>query len=142
MYDFIDRDIARLDRGAQLLLWAMRSWVQAVEARTCPGPAIASAFARWGVLGALPHFHGVMGELSRDAVQAMAFAPHCCCKVGEDEAVLLALFRATVSEPAERIEATAAMIVTEARVTPLLAGLTAVVRKLADAGLAPGLTEV
>lgn len=139
MYDFIDRDVAMLDRGAQLLLWAMRAWVQARAARTCPGPAIAPAFARFGVLGALPHFHGVMGELSRDAIRAMAFAPHCCRCVGEDEALLLALFRAAGSEPAERVEATAAMLVTEAGVAPLLAALTAAVRKLADAGLTPGL---
>lgn len=141
MYDFIDRDIASLDRGAQFLLWSMRTWVQAAEARSCLGPKLAPSFARWQVLGALPHFHGVMGHLARDALTTMAFAPHCCRRVCEDEAMLLALFRSAETDDPEIVAATLAMLVTEANVAPVLASLTALMRPLAALDLVPGLAE-
>lgn len=141
MYDFIDRDIAQLDRGAQFLLWSMRTWVQAIEARQCPGPKLAPGFARWKILSALPHFHGVMGHLSRDALHTMAFAPHCCRRVSEDEALLLSLFRASNTDTDHRIGETLAMFVTESSAAPLLASLTALVRQLASFDLVPGLAK-
>jgi hypothetical protein len=141
MYDFIDRDIASLDRGAQFLLWSMRTWVQAAEARICPGPKLAPGFARWRVLGALPHFHSVMGLLSRDALTTMAFPPHCCRCVREDEAMLLALFRSAETDESEQLGATLAMLVTEPSVAPLLASLTALMRPLAALDLVPGLAD-
>jgi hypothetical protein len=141
MYDFIDRDTAQLDRGAQFLLWSMRTWVQAVEARNCPGPRLAPGFARSHVLSALAHFHGVMGHLSRDALQTMAFAPHCCRRVSEDEALLLSLFRAAQTEADDRLNETLAMLVTETSAAPLLASLSALMRQLAAFDLVPGLAE-
>ena len=45
MYSYLDRPITNLDEGGKVLVWAMRRWVCAVEAKSCPVAAISKALS-------------------------------------------------------------------------------------------------
>ena len=62
MYDFLDRRVAHLDEGGRFLVWSMRVWVKVMGEGRCPFTVIAPAFARWKMIGGLPHFHRAMSE--------------------------------------------------------------------------------
>jgi hypothetical protein len=134
MYDLIDRPVAQLAPGGRFLLWAMRGWIQAATKGNCPPGALAPAFARHGVLPALPHLHIVLAELNRRATRQIAFAPLACQFVGDDEAVLLQICRDTVASPA-RARATLAMLLEEEAVGPAFTALLAAMAFLKDSSL-------
>lgn len=135
MYAFVDRPVERLSDAGSFLLHAMRSWIQAAAQRSCPPGALAPAFARVGALAALPNVHRVMADLNLHARQRVAFMPLCCGTIGEDEAVLLQLWRDTRTDPARAQETMALLLETDAVASAFDALLGAVAR-LADAGLA------
>jgi hypothetical protein len=137
MYDFIDQHVTSLDRGGQFLIWSMRNWVLSVQNRQCPRNAIGPAFAKWGMIGALQHFHKTMMLLSKEGLETLQFSPPACLQISDDEAIMLSLFRSLRDELPEQVRAMIEMLVTESYVAPLFAALTAVSMRLADSGLIP-----
>jgi hypothetical protein len=134
MYDFVDRPVARLGAGGRFLLWAMRGWIHAATGGQCPPGAIAPAFARHGVLPALPHLHTFLAELNRRATRKISFAPLAHCTISDDEAVLLQLCRDAGENP-PRARATLALLLEEAAVGPSFSALLSGVSRLNDGGL-------
>jgi hypothetical protein len=137
MYDFIDQRVNNLDRGGQFLIWSLRHWVLAIQNRQCPPQAIGPAFAKWGMIGALPHFHTVMIILSKEGLETLQFSPPTCLQISDDEALMLSLFRSLRDDRPDQIRAMIELLVTECFVAPLFAALTAVSMRLADCNLIP-----
>ena len=78
MYELIDRPVTDLDRGGRLLVWSMRSWVQAVGERACPAQIIAPGFAHWSMLAGLAPFTRMMALFNCHALENLHFcAIHC-----------------------------------------------------------------
>lgn len=134
MYDFVDRPVARLGAGGRFLLWAMRGWIHAAIGGQCPPGAIAPAFARHGVLPALPHLHSFLAELNRRATRKISFSPLAHDRIGDDEAVLLQLCRDAGENP-PRARATLALLLEEEAVGPGFSALLSGVAWLNDGGL-------
>lgn len=137
MYDFIDQRVTTLDRGGQFLVWSMRNWVLAVQNRQCPPNAIGSAFAKWGMIGALPHFHMAMMILSKEGLETLQFSPPACMQISDDEAMMLALFRSLRDDLPDQVRAMTELLATEGFAAPLFAALTAVSMRLAESSLIP-----
>jgi hypothetical protein len=137
MYDFIDQRVTSLDNGGRFLIWSMRNWVTALGQRQCPPNAIGPAFAKWGMIAALPHFHMAMMLLSRDSLMTLKFSPINCLIVGEDEALFLALFRAVACDRPEQLRQTLELIIDEDSVPALIEALVAVALHLNNASLIP-----
>lgn len=96
MYRFLDRNIAELDAGTGVLLWAMRSWVATTTRHRCPTAALSGAFLHWGIADLLPDFDMTMRQLYVNGTAWLHFGPPHCDRVREDEARLIALFHAAV----------------------------------------------
>lgn len=137
MYDFIDQRVTTLDRGGQFLIWSMRNWVLAIQNRQCPPNAIGPAFAKWGMIGALPHFHMIMMILSKEGLATLQFSPPACWQISDDEAMMLSLFRSLRDDLPDQVRAMIELLVTEGFAAPLFGSLTAVSMRLADSGLIP-----
>lgn len=134
MYDFVDRPVARLGSGGRFLLWAMRGWIHAATEGRCPPGSIAPAFARHGVLPALPHVHGLLSELNHRATRQIAFAPLSCRLVGDDEAVLLQMYRDAGENPL-RARTTLTLLLEETAVGAAFSALISGAALLYAAGL-------
>ncbi|HEY0316298.1 MAG TPA: hypothetical protein VGC28_08535 [Sphingomonas sp.] len=134
MYDLIDRPVTRLAPGGRFLIWAMRGWIQSATRGNCPPGALAPAFARHGVLPALPHLHMMLAELNRCATRKIAFSPLACQIIGDDEAVLLQICRDTTQDP-PRARATLALLLDEEAVGPAFTALLTAMSFLRDGGL-------
>jgi hypothetical protein len=137
MYDFIDQRVTSLDNGGRFLIWSMRNWVTALGQRQCPPNAIGPAFAKWGMIAALPHFHMAMLVLSRESLMTLKFSPINCMQIGDDEALLLGLFRSIACDRPERLPETLGLIITEDFIPALLKALVAVTLHLSNADLTP-----
>lgn len=134
MYDLIDRPVALLAPGGRFLLWAMRGWIQSATRGTCPPGALAPAFARHGVLPALPHLHMLLVELNRSATRRVAFAPLACATIGDDEAVMLQVCRDATQNP-PRARATLELLLDEEVVGGAFSALLSIVSRLKEGGL-------
>lgn len=134
MYEFVDQRVAMLSPAGRFLLWAMRGWIRAATSGSCPPGALAPAFARHGVLPALPHLHLVLVALNRSATRKIAFAPLPHTIVGDDEAVLLQLCRDAGEQPA-RARDTLALLLEEEVVETAFAALLSSITYLKDGGL-------
>lgn len=137
MYEFVDQRVTSLDHGSRFLIWSMRSWVKALTERRCPPSAIGPAFAKRGMIAALPHFHTAMRLLNRDGLDTFRVAPLDCHHVAEDEALLLSLVRALRDDQPDSVRKTVELMVTEDAVVPLLAAFTAIAIQLAEKGIFP-----
>lgn len=137
MYDFVDKPIMSLGKGGQFLVWSMRAWVSALGQHKCPVPAIAPAFAKRNMIGALQPFHLAMVILNRDGQQNFGFAPIPCGFVSEHEAILLSFFRAFRDSRPDVVRATAEMLVAEDAVHPFILTTTRVATALAAHDLMP-----
>ena len=137
MYDFIDQRVNTLDRGGQFLIWSMRNWVLAIQNRQCPPNAIGPAFAKWGMIGALPHFHMTMMILSKEALETLEFSPPACLQISDDEAMMLSLFRSLRDDQPDQVRAMTALLVTDGFTAPLFAALQALSVRLAESNLIP-----
>lgn len=137
MYRFLDQPITRLDNGARFTLWAMRAWVSALEQSECPRAALAQAFARMGVLEALPDFHMALALINRDALDRIALAPLRCRVVAEDEAVLLGLWRDAAAGADARVGATLSLLLAREAVASATRALMLGAAKLEQLDLAP-----
>lgn len=138
MYLLIDRPVHRLSQGSRFLLWAMRSWVTAADAGTSPFAALEPAFEGMGVASALPAFDAAMALLNSDGLEKLDLAPISSTRIGEDEAILLTLWGATL-DPAshDRRDETLALLVAEEAVSPIARALDEATPILAEIGLAP-----
>lgn len=134
MYDLIDRPVALLAPGGRFILWAMRGWIQSASKGNCPPGALAPAFARHGVLPALPHFHTLLAELNRRANREIAFAPLPCGLIGDDEAVLLQVCRDAGANP-PHARATLELLLDEEAVGSAFSALLSTMTQLKVGGL-------
>jgi hypothetical protein len=134
MYNFVDRPVAQLGLGGRFLLWAMRGWIQSASTGNCPPGSLAPAFAKHGVLVALPHFHRLMGEMNRRAKGTISFLPLNYCRIGEDEAVLLQLWRDATDAP-PRAQATLGLLMEAEAVGASFSALLSSAARLGEAGL-------
>lgn len=134
MYDFVDRPVAGLTPGGRFLLWAMRGWIHAASAGTCPPGALAPAFARHDVLPALPPLHLLLAALNEQATRKVAFAPLAHCRIGDDEAVMLQLCRDATDDPI-RARATLALLLDEDALGVAFTALLTTVERLRDGAL-------
>lgn len=113
MYQFVDQPIIGLSRGSQLVLWAMRGWTHQLNNGHCPPAALAPTFERLGVIDALPPFHKMMALLNHYAAHEFAFGCLTELIIGEDEAILLGLWRHVAHRQFANAEATLEMISSE-----------------------------
>ncbi|OCC23005.1 hypothetical protein MB02_13810 [Croceicoccus estronivorus] len=137
MYAYLDRPIASLDEGGKVLVWAMRRWVAAVEARMCPVAALGGALAERGLVPALAPFHRMMGLLSTHARQDLPFAPFCCPDVAEGEALVLAILSQIRGPRADTLETTLFLIAGEGCREPLHDAVLQLGEALDRAGMLP-----
>ena len=138
MYLLIDRPVHRLSQGSRFLLWAMRSWVTATGAGARPQAALVPAFEGMGVGAALPPFDAAMAILNSDGLEKLNLAPISSTRIGEDEAILLTLWSASVDEADYgRRDETLALLVPEEAVSPIARALNEATPILAAIGLAP-----
>lgn len=133
MYDLIDRPVMQLAPGGRFMIWAMRGWIQSATRGTCPPGALAPAFARHGVLPALPHLHMMLAELNRRSTRQIAFSPLACHYIGDDEAVLLQVCRDATEAP-PRARATLTLLLEEEAVGPVFSALIAAMAFLREGG--------
>ncbi|WP_454883780.1 hypothetical protein [Sphingomonas oryzagri] len=134
MYDLIDRPVMQLAPGGRFMIWAIRGWIQSATRGTCPPGALAPAFARHGVLPALPHLHMMLVAFNRRATRQIAFSPLACNHIGDDEAVLLQLCRDAIGDP-PRAHATLALLLEQESVGPAFSSLIATMGVLREGGL-------
>ncbi len=134
MYDFVDRPVGQLEPGGRLLLWAMRRWIHAASQKKCPPGALAPAFARHGVLPALPHVHTLLAELNRQARHTIRLAPVAYHLIGDDEAVLLQLCRGADLDP-PHAKATLTLLLKEESIGTAFSALLSTVAQFRDSGL-------
>lgn len=90
MYEYLDRPITQLDRGPQLLVWAMRRWSRGGTANPCAMRDIGTAFHAHRLGCALPHFQLAMTVLDASMREQLTLGSDA---VTEHEALLLALIR-------------------------------------------------
>jgi hypothetical protein len=116
----------------------MRSWVTAAGAGTSPLAALEPAFEGMGVGSALPAFDAAMAMLNSDGLEKLNLAPISRTRIGEDEAILLTLWSASL-DPADHDgrDATLALLVAEEAVSPIACALDEATPILAEIGLAP-----
>lgn len=137
MYAFVDQPLVLLDHGGRLLAIAMRQWVAAMHMRQRPEQSLLPLFARARIVDALPHFDRMMTILNLHARRNLSFAPVRCCRIAEDEAVLLALATDIAHRAPDDITATLSLIVNTGHVAPLHAALSLLVARLDAEGLHP-----
>ena len=135
MYDFVDRPVARASYGGRFLLWAMRGWIRSMTNGNCQPGALAPAFARHAALPALPPFHSLLLALNGSALGKISLAPLSHCRIVEDEAVLLQLWRDATEAP-PRARATLALLLAPEAVGEAFSALLSATARLAEAGLA------
>lgn len=138
MYQFVDRDLERLDAGCRFMVWSMRAWVTSMGQRTCPAHALAPAFAKWRMIGGLQAFHKSMLLFNRDALETLGFAPLACNRVSEHEALILGLLVAMRDQGPKAARETLELMVQEDAVGDLLGTLSTISAALIVADLFPG----
>jgi hypothetical protein len=137
MYQFIDRPVTSLDPGGRFLVWAMRSWVTAMAARTCPANALAGAFAKGKMIWGLQPFLRMMAQFNRHGLENFQFCALPCNHVSEHEAIIVSLVCALRDERPERVTDTLARLVEEECIGDQLTAICALARSLDAAGLYP-----
>lgn len=111
MYDFIDQHVTALDNDGRFLLWAMRGWAQSCAQGACPAQSLQRAFAGYNAMAVFPDFHVTMTLLGQKARSRLLLGPMGCCRIGENEALLLALWRDVGIGRRENVRATLSHIV-------------------------------
>lgn len=134
MYAYVDHPVGSVCNSGRFLLWAMRSWANAIEHRICPLAALSGGFAGLGALHVLPHFHIALALINRNGHEPISLAPISCPHIVEHEAVLLALWRELSISAFDNVTATLALLVAEAAVSPISRAMTMVTAKLIAVG--------
>lgn len=137
MYSLVDRPVECLSPGSRFALWAMRSWTTAQGLQICPPRALAPSFQGMGAFKALGPFHVTMIFLNQHARQTVAIAPVHHLRIGEDEAILLALWRDSI-DPADRPRRNTVLdLLVSERTATIATALDATAAALGEAHLAP-----
>lgn len=132
MYTYLDRPVTALDNSECFLLWAMRAWVHCRARRLCPPRTLRPAFVTMEVEAALIPFHKAMAAFARAGCVKVSALPDRL--IGDDEALLLALFRDSASEEKGRVSALLARLLADPSAPPVLTYLRDAMRCLAKAG--------
>jgi hypothetical protein len=137
MYAYLDRPITSLDEGGKVLVWAMRKWVSAMEARSCPVAALGKALAPRGLMPALAPFHRMMALIGCHSRQDLPFAPLCYTSLEEGEALLLAILSQSRGPHALALETTLFLLVGEENSAALHDAVLQLCEALDKAGMLP-----
>ena len=135
MYAFVDRPVSQLDPASQLLVWAMRSWVETVGQKQCPGHAIGAAFARRNMIAGLQPFLRMMAVLNRWGLENFEFCRLACNHISEHEAILLQMIGEARGNRAESLPGTLSLLVEEECVAVLFETILTLGKALDRAGL-------
>jgi hypothetical protein len=134
MYDFIDRHPNTLARSGRFVLWAMRGWAHGVAKKACPPVLLYHGFATLGAGAALSDFHVAMVLLHRNALTAPKLGQMGCCRIHEDEAVLLSLWQAVARDDSAMVAGTLQHLVRQEAVRPVARAMAACSMQLVLAG--------
>jgi hypothetical protein len=137
MYEFVDQPIDRLSRGSHFALWSMRVWACTIGRRGCGPATLAPAFARMGVVEALPDVHLALMSLNHEALEKLTLAAPAWAVVTEDEAVLLGLWRDAHIGATARLDGTLGLLIEEEAVAKASRAFTSAAAKFTAADLAP-----
>lgn len=135
MYDFVDRHPNALANPGRFMLWAMRGWAQSMAKRSCPPVLLHRGFAGLGASQALTDFHITMVLLYRNALDAPKLGNMSCCRIHEDEAVLLSLWQAVARDDSAMVAGTLQHLVKQEAVQPVARAMAACSVQLVLAGL-------
>ena len=138
MYDFVDRPVTSLDRGGRFLIWALRSWTAWIGHKECPARAIAPAFARSNMIGALQPFHRTMLLINRDALENFGFCSLNCNRVSEHEAIIVTMIRMLGEDRPAAVRDTLSLLIEEDSIGDVLASLCELASRMDEAALFPG----
>lgn len=133
MYQFIDRHPDQLSKTFKFLLWAMRGWAFANGRNDCPPITLHRGFSDAGAASALSDFHIAMILLNGDPLERLTLAPMGECRIFEDEAILLALWRGVGSD-STLVDGTLKRLVRHEAVRPVARAMAACGTQLAMAG--------
>ena len=139
MYEFVDRHPNTLDSCGRFLLWATRGWAQAASRKACPPHSLYRGFTKVGAVSALAHFHVVMALLHRDSLEPLTVAEMACCRIREDEALLLSLWQHVGRDRGAVLAATLEHMVKPESVMPIARALTSCRTQLLLAGFEPSI---
>ena len=134
MYAFVDRPVDSLCNGGRFLLWAMRGWVATATRGGCPPQALTKGFGAVHARAALPDFHAAMALIASDGRDCLALSPMPCRRIGEDEALLLGLWRDAACGTHDRLYDTLKLLVEPASVGPIAIAMTEAASHLVAAG--------
>lgn len=137
LYDFLDQPVAKLCAGSRLLLWSLRAWADALARKSCPPAAIAPAYAMHQLLPAVNDLHMAAALLNSNGRTKFMLAPLRACRVSEDEALLIALWRDVASGDEPRARALLEACVDRSSVAPLMVAVGEHAAKMTIAGFAP-----
>jgi len=135
MYEFVDRSLARQDRGARLFVWAMRQWAGAALDGRCVCRLVDCAFRSANLCGATEPLHYGMRALCHNGRTPMRFGAVQRASVTEHEAILLSALIAAGRGRDEAVHAICDMMVESSAAPALAASLKALAQAFADAEL-------
>ncbi len=92
MYSYCDQNALNTSKGDRLLLWAMRAWTYSVAQNHCPFRLLLPIFCRMGIVTSTIHFHKSMSLLKLGGADLAVLTSPPGDQIGEQEAVLLALW--------------------------------------------------
>ncbi|WP_380855007.1 hypothetical protein [Sphingoaurantiacus capsulatus] len=137
VYDFLDQPVVKLSPGSRLLLWSLRAWADALARKTCPPAALAPAYAMHDMLPAVNDLNMAAALLNSNGRTKFMLAPLRACRVAEDEALLINLWRDVAAGEDARAKATLEACVDKSSVGPLLTAVGEHAAKMTVAGFAP-----
>jgi len=132
MYTYLDRPVTALDNSERFLLWAMRAWSHCRARRMCPPRTLRPAFVTMEVEAALIPFHKAMAAFARAGCVKVGPLPDRM--IGDDEALLLALFRDSTGAGEGRVSALLGRLLADPSAPSVLTYLRDAARCLAEAG--------
>lgn len=135
MYEFVDRPLARQDRGAQLFVWAMRQWAGAALDGRCVCRLVDCAFRSANLCGAAEPLHHGMRALCHHGRTPMRFGAVQRASVTEHEAILLSALIAAGAGGDHAVDAMCDMLVESSAAPALATSLRALARAFARAEL-------
>ncbi len=135
MYEFVDRPLARQDRGVQLFVWAMRQWATAAIDGRCVCRLVDCAFRSADLRGATEPLHQGMRALCHHGRTPMRFGAVERTSVTEHEAILLSALVAADHGRDQAVDAICEALVDLSAAPALAASLKALAGAFADARL-------
>lgn len=108
MYDSVDRPLASLDRGGQLMVWSMRRWMKDSAGGGSACMHICPAFRSYRIADALPQFDAMMVALRDTMREPLVVGGDV---VTEHEAIVLGLLKQiSTTAPSEAVKTAGALV--------------------------------